>query len=130
MPGLAHRRGLVCTPQLNPGRLYKPAPHSLKALKRTAESPAEWYGGVHVWATKLRVPRSPPQFRILFLLQGAVRPGVTPFQFVDLSEEQIRHEITVHVEAPLEFCFSVWAERLNYTEWFDLISEVRRALKP
>lgn len=44
-----------------------------------------------------------------------------------LSEQQIKHEITVHVEAPLEYCYSVWADRLNYTEWFDLIAEVRSA---
>ena len=60
-------------------------------------------------------------------MQGGIRgPGCTPWQFVELSEEQIKHEITVRVSAPLEYCYSVWADRLNYTEWFDLIAEVRR----
>lgn len=59
------------------------------------------------------------------LEEGGVRgPGCTPWQFVDISEETVQHEITVHVEAPLEFCYSVWADRLNYTEWFDLIAEM------
>ena len=44
---------------------------------------------------------------------------------MDLSDEQIKHEITMHVEAPIRFCYNVWADRLNYTEWFDLIAEVR-----
>ena len=74
-----------------------------------------------------RLTRGRQTSKLTSALQGEIRgPGLTPWQFVDISEEQIKHEITVQVEAPLQVCYDVWADRLNYLEWFDLISEVRQ----
>ena len=33
-------------------------------------------------------------------------------------------QITVEVRAPLESCFAIWADRLNYMQWFTMIKEV------
>jgi len=33
----------------------------------------------------------------------------------------------VHVEKPVEHCYYIWLDRLNYLNWFDLISEVLMA---
>ena len=33
-------------------------------------------------------------------------------------------QVTVHVEKPVEHCYYIWLDRLNYLNWFDLISEV------
>ena len=32
--------------------------------------------------------------------------------------------MTVHVEKPVDHCYYIWLDRLNYLNWFDLISEV------
>jgi uncharacterized membrane protein len=34
-------------------------------------------------------------------------------------------QVSVTVDAPLEKCFEVWADRINYCQWFPLIQEVR-----
>jgi len=36
-------------------------------------------------------------------------------------------QVTVHVERPVEHCYYIWLDRLNYLNWFDLISEVLAA---
>lgn len=50
--------------------------------------------------------------------------GYTPWQFVRVSDEKVNHEITIEVAASMEDCFSVWADRLNYCQWFHLIKEM------
>ncbi len=34
-------------------------------------------------------------------------------------------QVRVHVDKPVEHCYYIWLDRLNYLNWFDLISEVR-----
>ncbi len=34
-------------------------------------------------------------------------------------------QVAVTVEAPLEKCYRVWADRINYCQWFNLIQEAR-----
>ena len=34
-------------------------------------------------------------------------------------------KVSVTVDAPLEKCYEVWADRINYCQWFPLIQEVR-----
>ena len=36
----------------------------------------------------------------------------------------------MHVEKPVEHCYYIWLDRLNYLNWFDLISEVLHAHQP
>ena len=50
--------------------------------------------------------------------------GYTPFEELDWSEEDITHELSIHVDAPRSKCFQMWQERLNYLEWFDNIGQV------
>ena len=33
-------------------------------------------------------------------------------------------QVRVHVDKPVEHCYRIWLDRLNYLNWFDLISEV------
>ena len=37
-------------------------------------------------------------------------------------------QVRVHVDKPVEHCYYIWLDRLNYLNWFDLISEVRTSL--
>lgn len=53
--------------------------------------------------------------------------GYTPFEELDFSEEDITHELTVHVDAPRSKCFQIWHNRLNYLEWFYNIGQVQQA---
>lgn len=46
--------------------------------------------------------------------------GYTPFETLDFSDDDITHEVTVHVNAPRSKCFQIWLDRLNYLEWFDI----------
>lgn len=50
--------------------------------------------------------------------------GYTPFEELDWSEEDITHELSIHVDAPRSTCFQMWQDRYNYLEWFDSIAQV------
>lgn len=50
--------------------------------------------------------------------------GYTPFEQLDWSDEDITHELSIHVDAPRTKCFQIWEDRLNYLEWFDSIAQV------
>ena len=50
--------------------------------------------------------------------------GYTPFEELDWSDEDITHELSIHVDAPRSKCFQIWEDRLNYLEWFDNIGQV------
>ena len=52
------------------------------------------------------------------------RGGYTPFESLQFSNEDIMHELTVHVAAPRSKCFQIWEDRANYLEWFDNIYQV------
>lgn len=51
------------------------------------------------------------------------RGGYTPFEFVSFSDDDVLHDITVTVAAPLPTVYAVWADRANYGEWFSLITQ-------
>lgn len=53
------------------------------------------------------------------------RGGYTPFEMIQFSDEDVTHELTVHVDAPRSKCFQIWSNRANYLEWFDNIYQVR-----
>lgn len=50
--------------------------------------------------------------------------GYTPFEELDWSDEDITHELSIHVDAPRTKCFQIWEDRLNYLEWFDSVAQV------
>jgi len=52
------------------------------------------------------------------------RGGYTPFEQLQFSDEDVTHELTVHVDAPRSKCFQIWNDRANYLEWFDNIYQV------
>ena len=52
------------------------------------------------------------------------RGGYTPFEQLQFSDEDVTHELTVHVDAPRSKCFQIWSDRANYLEWFDNIYQV------
>ncbi len=56
------------------------------------------------------------------------RGGYTPFEQLQFSDEDVTHELTVHVDAPRSKCFQIWSDRANYLEWFDNIYQVRSQL--
>lgn len=37
----------------------------------------------------------------------------------------MQHEIVMPVAAGIEKCYSIWSDRLNWLQWFDMIEEVR-----
>ena len=37
-------------------------------------------------------------------------------------------QVSVTVDAPLEKCYEIWADRINYMEWFTFLVEVGRPL--
>ena len=51
------------------------------------------------------------------------RGGYTPFEFVDFTDEDVLHEVQVRVRKPRSHVFEVWADRLNYGEWFSLLGQ-------
>lgn len=51
------------------------------------------------------------------------RGGYTPFEYVDFTEEDVLHEVQVRVRRPRAHVFEVWADRLNYGEWFSLLGQ-------
>jgi hypothetical protein len=51
------------------------------------------------------------------------RGGYTPFEYVDFTDEDVLHEVQVTVDKPREHVFEVWADRLNYGEWFSLLGQ-------
>ncbi len=53
------------------------------------------------------------------------RGGYTPFEQLQFSDEDVTHELTVHVDAPRSKCFQIWSDHANYLEWFDNIYQVR-----
>ncbi len=53
------------------------------------------------------------------------RGGYTPFEQLQFSDEDVTHELTVHVDASRSKCFQIWSDRANYLEWFDNIYQVR-----
>ncbi|KAK2079286.1 hypothetical protein QBZ16_002977 [Prototheca wickerhamii] len=56
---------------------------------------------------------------------GYRRSGAyTPFELIDYCEDGLRHEIKMVVDAPIEKCFAIWSDRLNWLQWFDMIEEV------
>ncbi|KAK9806711.1 hypothetical protein WJX72_000223 [[Myrmecia] bisecta] len=57
-------------------------------------------------------------------VQGGRTPGYTPFEAIVFGEEEVSHELVVHVDAPVSNVFQIWENRLNYCEWFDLIGQV------
>lgn len=48
----------------------------------------------------------------------------TPFELIDYSDTVLKHEVKVHVDAPIDKCYRVWSDRLNWLQWFDMIEEV------
>jgi hypothetical protein len=50
--------------------------------------------------------------------------GYTPFEFIDFTERPLRHEVSVWVDRPVADVYAVWANRLNWMQWFDMIDEV------
>ena len=51
--------------------------------------------------------------------------GYSPFEYLQFSDEEVAHELNIHVNAPRSTCYQFWSERANYLEWFDLIAQVR-----
>ncbi len=51
------------------------------------------------------------------------RGGYTPFEYVDFTDEDVLHEVQVRVSKPRSHVFEVWADRLNYGEWFSLLGQ-------
>jgi uncharacterized membrane protein len=49
----------------------------------------------------------------------------TPFEMIEYSDTVLKHEVRVHVAAPVDKCYSIWSDRLNWLQWFDMIEEVR-----
>lgn len=56
-------------------------------------------------------------------LHGMRKNDYTPFEYLSFLDEEIVHHINVQVDAPVSKVYSIWEERLNWTEWFDLISQ-------
>lgn len=50
--------------------------------------------------------------------------GYTPFEELDWSDEDITHELSIHVDATRTKCFQIWEDRLNYLEWFNSIAQL------
>ncbi|BDA47792.1 hypothetical protein COCOBI_11-0490 [Coccomyxa sp. Obi] len=59
-----------------------------------------------------------------FPLDGGRNPGYTPFEYITFTDELIQHTLTVQVDAPVSKVYRIWANRLNYNEWFDLIGQM------
>ena len=51
------------------------------------------------------------------------RGGYTPFEYVDFTDEDVLHEVQLRVRKPRAHVFEVWADRLNYGEWFSLLGQ-------
>ena len=51
------------------------------------------------------------------------RGGYTPFELVDFTDEDVLHEVQITVEKPRAHVYEVWADRLNYGEWFSLLGQ-------
>lgn len=51
------------------------------------------------------------------------RGGYTPFEYVDFTEEDVLHEVKISVSKNKEHVYEVWADRLNYGEWFSLLGQ-------
>lgn len=54
--------------------------------------------------------------------------GYTPFEFITFSDEVLRHEVALRVDAPVSKCFQIWSDRFNWMQWCAEIEEVRWAL--
>lgn len=51
------------------------------------------------------------------------RGGYTPFEYVDFTDEDVLHEVQITVNKPRKHVYEVWADRLNYGEWFSLLGQ-------
>ena len=40
------------------------------------------------------------------------------------ADEDITHEVITTVDAPVNKCFKIWENRMNWLEWFDLLGQV------
>lgn len=65
--------------------------------------------------------RHPPRDEVSKLLSKRRCVGRTAL----LENGNLPHvQVSVMVEAPLEACYEIWNDRINYCQWFTLIQEV------
>ncbi|KAL6777899.1 hypothetical protein ACKKBG_A16130 [Auxenochlorella protothecoides x Auxenochlorella symbiontica] len=48
----------------------------------------------------------------------------TPFELIEYTDKAMQHEVVMPVAAGIEKCYSIWSDRLNWLQWFDMIEEV------
>ncbi|EIE18215.1 hypothetical protein COCSUDRAFT_60416 [Coccomyxa subellipsoidea C-169] len=69
--------------------------------------------------------KQPPRLRKEdFPVTGGRNRGYTPFEYITFTDELIEHTLSIQVDAPVSKVYRVWANRINYNEWFDLIGQV------
>ena len=74
------------------------------------------------WLGRRTLPRVVRQVPLSIL--STTIAAYTPFELIDYCEDGLRHEIKMVVDAPIEKCFAIWSDRLNWLQWFDMIEEV------
>ncbi|EFN50851.1 hypothetical protein CHLNCDRAFT_141763 [Chlorella variabilis] len=52
------------------------------------------------------------------------KAGYTPYEFIDFTDIQLKHELVARVERPISEVYALWENRLNWPEWFGMIEEV------
>lgn len=52
------------------------------------------------------------------------KSGYTPYELLDFTDIQLKHELVARVQRPLSEVYALWADRLNWTDWFGMIESV------
>lgn len=52
------------------------------------------------------------------------KAGYTPYDFIDYTDIPLKHELVTKVDRPVSEVYALWADRLNWPDWFGMIEEV------
>ncbi|KAL4451345.1 hypothetical protein ABPG77_009417 [Micractinium sp. CCAP 211/92] len=52
------------------------------------------------------------------------KAGYTPYDFIDFTDIPLKHELVTKVDRPVSEVYALWADRLNWPDWFGMIEEV------
>ncbi|PSC70811.1 cyclase dehydrase [Micractinium conductrix] len=66
-----------------------------------------------------------PDFEIVAAPDGIEgRAGYTPYEFIDFTDINLKHEVVTRVDKPISEVYALWEDRLNWPSWFTMIEEV------
>ncbi|KAL4420738.1 hypothetical protein ABPG75_010394 [Micractinium tetrahymenae] len=52
------------------------------------------------------------------------KAGYTPYDFIDFTDIPLKHELVTKVDRPISEVYALWADRLNWPDWFGMIEEI------